>query len=138
MANGSARQRLERAQAGQSLAELAVVLVLLLFLTFGIIDAGRLIFAYNMVSSSARDGVRWAVVRGFASGQVATADDINTFVKNRIVGIPVDVTVTWNPNNDPGGTVAVKVQSQWAPSVLFPMVPTSITLASSSQMVISR
>ena len=80
MANSNARQRLEGAQAGQSLAELAVVLVLLLFLTFGIIDAGRLIFAYNMVSSSARDGVRWAVVRGSASGQVATADDIKTFV----------------------------------------------------------
>ena len=58
---------LEREQAGQSLAELSIVLVLFLVLLFGIVDAGRLIFAYSAVSAGAREGVRWAVVRGATS-----------------------------------------------------------------------
>ena len=128
MANSNARQRLEGAQAGQSLAELAVVLVLLLFLTFGIIDAGRLIFAYNAVSAGAREGVRWAVVRGATSPLgTATKDDIKAFVQNGTVGTTVDVDATWTPDSAPGSTVAVTVTSPFSPIAPFPMVPKTIT-----------
>src|SRR2546422_140399 len=65
-------------EAGQSLAELSIVLGLLLVLLFGIVDAGRLIFAYNAVSAGAREGVRSAVVRGATSPLgTATNDDSN-------------------------------------------------------------
>ena len=58
-----AERALERGQAGQSLSELSIVLVLFLVVTFGIVDAGRLILAYNAVSLGAREGVRYAIGR---------------------------------------------------------------------------
>ena len=132
-------RRLEREQAGQSLAELSIVLVLFLVLLFGIVDAGRLIFAYNAVSAGAREGVRWAVVRGATSPLgTATKDDIKAFVQNSTVGTTVDVDATWTPDKQPGSTVAVMVTSPFSPIAPFPMVPKTLTLSSTSSMVISR
>ncbi len=130
---------LEREQSGQSLAELSIVLVLFLVLTFGIVDAGRLIFAYNAVSAGAREGVRWAVVRGATSPLgTATKDDIAAFVQSRTVGTTVGVDATWPTDKKPGSTVAVTVTSPFSPIAPFPLVPKTITLSSTSSMVISR
>ena len=127
-------------ECGQSLAELAIVLPLLLAVMFGIIDAGRLIYAYNAVSLSAREGVRWAVVRGATSGRAASASDISDYVRTMTAGVPVDVSVSWDPpaNNQPGSAVIVTVQNDWAPITRFPLVPSSIRLASTSRMIIAR
>ena len=135
MARGATRPGVER---GQSLAELPIVIVLFLVVTFGIVDAARLIYAYNAVSSSSREGVRWAVVRGGTSGRAATEADITTFVQSKTVGTPVNVTVTWTPDNQPGSTVAVKVTNAFAPIAPLPLVPKTINLTSTSKMVISR
>src|SRR5205809_497282 len=130
---------LEREQAGQSLAELSIVLVLFVALTFGIVDAGRLIFAYNAVSAGAREGVRWAVVRGATSPLgTATKDDIIAFVQSRTVGTTVAVDATWTPDKQPGSTVAVTVTSPFSPIAPFTVGPKTITLSSTSSMVISR
>src|SRR6266478_9964477 len=95
MAKHIAERGLERGQAGQSLSELPIVLVLFLVVTFGIVDAGRLIFAYNTVSLGAREGVRYAIVRGSKSLTPATQSDVTVNVQSKTVGLPVDVTVTW-------------------------------------------
>ena len=128
----------DKAQAGQSLTELPIVLVLFVVLTFGIVDAARMIYAYNVVSSSAREGVRYAVVRGGTSGREATTADVTAYVQSKTVGIPVAVTATWNPDHQPGSTVAVTVTNAFAPIAPFPFVPKSINLTSTSNMVISR
>src|SRR6266705_2014093 len=92
--------------SGQSLAELPIVIGLFVMLTFGIIDASRLIYAYNAVSLSAREGVRWAVVRGATSAQPASADDISSFVQRMAMGVPIRVAVTWpTGDNQPGSPV---------------------------------
>ena|SRR2546426_845791 len=136
MAKDIAERGVERGQTGQSLAELSIVLVLFLVVTFGIVDAGRLIFAYNAVSLSAREGVRYAVVRGSASGHPASADDITAVIQSKTVGVPVDVTVTWDPDNNPGSAVVVTVHSTFSP--VTPFAPQTINLTSTSRMVISR
>jgi len=128
----------DKVQAGQSLTELPIVLVLFVVLTFGIVDAGRLIYAYNVVSSSAREGVRYAVVRGGTSGREATTADVTAYVQSKTVGIPVAVTATWNPDHQPGSTVAVTVTNAFAPIAPLPFVPKRINLTSTSSMVISR
>ncbi len=99
MANDTTSRGQERAQAGQSLTELPIALVLLIVLAFGIMDAGRLIYAYNAVSLSAREGVRWAAVRGGASGHAASQADIQDFVQSKTVGVPVTVGATWLPES---------------------------------------
>jgi hypothetical protein len=51
-----------RAQGGQSLVEIALVVPILLLLFMGIFDFGRAIFAYNSVAEAARNGSRVAIV----------------------------------------------------------------------------
>ena len=140
MAKGAAGRGQERAQAGQSLTELSIALVLFLVLAFGIVDAGRLIYAYNAVSLSAREGVRWAAVRGGTSGRTASKADIQDFVQSKTVGVPVTVDATWLPdgNNQPGSSVVVTVTNDFAPIAPLPFVPKTIKLTSTSRMVISR
>ena len=140
MANDTTGRGQERSQAGQSLTELSIALVLFLVLAFGIVDAGRLIYAYNAVSLSAREGVRWAAVRGGASGHAASKADIQSFVQSKTVGVPVTVDATWLPdgNNQPGSSVVVTVTNDFAPIAPLPLVPKTIKLSSTSRMVISR
>jgi Flp pilus assembly protein TadG len=63
------RQR--RRTEGQSLAEFAIVLPVLLVIFMGILDFGRAIYAYNTLSNAAREGARVAIVDQTASGGVS-------------------------------------------------------------------
>ena len=47
---------------GQSMVEFALIVPLLLILLIGVIDVGRLVFAYNNVSNAAREAGRTAIV----------------------------------------------------------------------------
>lgn len=53
---------------GQALVEFALVFPLFVLLVFGIIDAGRLVYTYNTVANSARNGARVAIVNQSTSG----------------------------------------------------------------------
>src|SRR5438874_2237376 len=48
---------------GQSLVEFALVGVILFTFLMGIIDAGRLLYTYSVVSNAAQEGSRYAMVR---------------------------------------------------------------------------
>ena len=48
---------------GQSLVEFALVGVVLFMLLLGIIDGGRLLFTYSVVSNAAQEGARYGVIR---------------------------------------------------------------------------
>ncbi len=47
--------------AGQTTAEFAVVLTILLLFIFGIIDLSRAVYARNVIASAAREGARYGV-----------------------------------------------------------------------------
>jgi Flp pilus assembly protein TadG len=53
-----------RRQRGQTLVEFAMVIPIFLALVLGIIDLGRVIWANDVLASAAREGARWASVRG--------------------------------------------------------------------------
>jgi Flp pilus assembly protein TadG len=53
---------LSRRAGGQSLAEFALVLPILVLLIFGIVDLGRGVYAYNTIANAARQGARVATV----------------------------------------------------------------------------
>jgi TadE-like protein len=57
-----------RRTRGQALVEFALVIPLFLLLIFGIVDAGRLIYAYNTVANSARNSARVAIVNQSTTG----------------------------------------------------------------------
>jgi len=129
-----------KSESGQALVEMALTLVLFVLLVFGILDAGRLIWSYSVVSNAAREAVRYAIVRGENSGddREATAGEIETIARQTAIGLtPLEVNVSWDPDNEPGSTVRVQVAYDFRPGVnLYTF--TSIRLASVSEMVISR
>ncbi len=48
------------------------------------------------------------LVRGEDANSPMSATEVETYVKSRLIGIPrnkATVTITWTPNNSPGGTV---------------------------------
>ncbi|QQE79449.1 TadE/TadG family type IV pilus assembly protein [Alicyclobacillus sp. SO9] len=63
-------------EEGQSLIEFALVLPVLLLLLMGIVDFGRVLSAYLVVSQTARDAVRYASIGGSnaAVGQAVQRD----------------------------------------------------------------
>jgi Flp pilus assembly protein TadG len=145
---------------GSSIIEMAVVSPIFLAMLFGIIELSLALYTYNYVSDAAREGSRYAIVRGSSCSVLTncgvTAAQIQTYVQN--LGYPgmkaVNTTVTtaWlSPStttpvtwtvcgstcNAPGDAVQVKVTYSFHLGI--PFVPKStINLHSTSQMVIAN
>src|SRR5437870_2504551 len=130
-----------RGEAGQSTVEFALILLLFLMVILGIFEGSRLIFNYNIVSEAAREGVRYAMVRGSAcvlpdgSSCTASATQIGDYVQSKAVGRPMTVNVTWPAPPNPGSTVVVQVTSSFTPVVWF--IP-AVDLSSEARIVIAR
>ena len=60
----ASEKRRDRRQRGQSLAEFALLLPLLLTILFGTIDIGRAFYTYVSLTNAAREAARYAAVNG--------------------------------------------------------------------------
>ena len=120
--------------------EFGLVLPLFLLLTTGLIDVGRGIWMYNTLSHAAREGTRYAIVRGETNRYPATSSTIREAVRSRAAGLNPEklvVTTSWDPDNKPGSVVQVRVQYDFRP--VTPLLPSkTIPLSSTSRMVISH
>jgi Flp pilus assembly protein TadG len=104
---GTAKQRVERRdERGAALVEFALVLPILVFLLFGIIEFGRLLNTQVMITSAAREGARFATLGSSASAITSqvrascpslVADDVLVAVTNAAgaSGTAVTVSVTY-------------------------------------------
>jgi Flp pilus assembly protein TadG len=143
---------------GSTIIEMALSMVVLSMILFGLLRICAALYTYHFVSDAAREGTRYAIVHGSAcvvSGVscTVTAAQIQTYVKN--LGFPginpaaITVTTTYaaypagttcNPSaacNNPGNLATVKVQYVFPLSI--PYVPTrTLTMSSTSAMVISQ
>jgi len=63
-----------RRDNGQGMVEFALVLPILLLVIFGIIEFGRLLFTYSMISAASREGARYAAATGRVSGTERHSD----------------------------------------------------------------
>jgi Flp pilus assembly protein TadG len=153
-------------ERGGTLVEFAIAMVITLVLMFAMIDFARALYSFHFISEAAREGTRFASVRGAdcsasAGPCPAQPADIVTFVQQLVPqGIDstqVTITPNWpNPNNlpmcgnppqdYPGCTVQVTVAYNF--NFIFPFnfynlppisfAASTITMSSTSQMVISR
>jgi len=96
-------------EQGSQLVEYAIVLSMLLTFLFGIMDFSRFLYTYHFVSEVAREGTRYAAVRGsdFTTACAsttsyacyATPGDITNYVQGRtpmgITSGSLTVTTTW-------------------------------------------
>jgi Flp pilus assembly protein TadG len=110
-------RRFLRDRRGTAIIEFAFVAPVLFVLTIGTIDVGRLVWSASMLHHMAREATRYASVRGADANSPVSEADIETYVKNRLIGIAaneVNVTTTWTPNNNPGGTIQVQLDYTYA------------------------
>ncbi len=68
-----------RSRRGQSLVEMAMVLPLLTFLTFGLVDFGRAYYFQVSVTNSAREGARVAILNIYIGPQQPTCSTTNSY-----------------------------------------------------------
>ena len=148
-------------QEGNAIAEFAVSSTILIAIVFGIYETSFALYSYAYISDAAREGTRYAIVRGSActgfsecsSTPVgATSAQVEAYVKTRgypgIVPNNLTVTTTWpttgsactpiaSPCNNPGNLVKVVVAYRFPLSI--PFVPLrTINMSSTSEMVISQ
>ncbi len=77
-------------ERGQSIAEFALVLMVLLLLILGIMDFSRLVYARNMVASVAREGARYKITH-----PTATDSEVSQVAKALVSGVDKSqITVT--------------------------------------------
>lgn len=86
-----------RAAGGQSLAEFALVLPVVLLLFMALFDMGRAVYAYNTVSNAARSALRVAVVDQDLGVIEAKAREQAMALDQGAVTVTVDVA---DPNPD--------------------------------------
>ncbi len=73
---------------GTAAIEFAFVAPVLFALTIGTIDVGRLVWSASMLHHMAREATRYASVRGADANNPVSAAYMETYVKNRLIGIP--------------------------------------------------
>src|SRR6202035_1755865 len=99
-------RRARQGERGGSLPETAIVMGIVLVLLLGIIDFGRAMYTYASVAQLARQGARWAIVRGAQCTQLdhcgAVSTDVQTFVQGQSMGVmnpsSISVNATWPPS----------------------------------------
>ncbi|OGN88803.1 MAG: hypothetical protein A2Y88_14940 [Chloroflexi bacterium RBG_13_48_10] len=93
----------------QTMVEFALVFPILLLITYGIIEFGRIVFIYTSVTSAAREGARYGAAAGEGAGgvrQFADCGGIRTAVRNAtfLVTIPNDSDIEiWYALNHTSG-----------------------------------
>ena len=81
------RRRGRRPSAGQALVEFALTIPIFVFLLFGLIDLGRLVYINTALAEAAREGDRWGSVQG-RSGTAAGMTSIKSYTTGMLAAVP--------------------------------------------------
>ena len=148
------RHTFRQRRKGTTAVEFAVTCPIVFFLLFSTFVGGLGVFRYQQVASLAREGARWACVRG---GQyeketgkpAATPEDVyNEVIQPAAATLNeehLNYEVTWDKSNMPlqviddvqepfGNTVTVTVTYQWFPE-MYVIGPFTLTSSSTAQMM---
>ena len=148
----SPRRPVRPGERGSSLAEFAIVFTASMLLIMGIVDFGRAMYAYHLISDAARMGTRYAIVRGTsctASGCPATSTTVQTYVRSlapELNSASITVNTTWattsSCNSSPATSAGCQVTVQVSYPFKFlatPLLPTfTMQIDSTSKMIISQ
>jgi len=109
--NSNNPRRFLKADDGSGMVEFAIVGSVFIMILMAIIEFGLAAWEKNAAASDAREGARYAIVRGANGLRVATAESVTKYVKSRsaLDTAAVAVYTTWNPDNKPGAVVTVSV-----------------------------
>lgn len=143
--------RSTRRSPGQATLEFGIVAIILFTLIFGVIEGGRMLFAYHQLTNASREGARYAIAHGVASENQVSAgsyQDMVDHITSRTTGLSegqIAVEASWpgddrNPEHCPSGSnnagcpVHVTVDYDFEPVVAMFAGLGTIEMSSSSQM----
>lgn len=130
--------RPHRAQLGQAIVEFAFVAPALLFIAMGLVDFGRVFYAYQSLANAAREGARHCALNpGDAAG-------VQTRVLGEINGTVPSVTSSGCTNPGEGNPVTVVVAAPFSPLTVgmcaaicdSTLAPNTLALRAASTMVV--
>lgn len=153
-------KRIAQPEEGSAAIEFAAAAMVFFMTLIGLLKICLAVYTYHYVAEAAREGTRWAIVRGsacrgFASQCPAKSDGTDTTAYVRSLSYPgitsslLTVTSTYGPYpvgractpssacNNPGDLITVSVQYAFPLSIPF-MPNKTITMGSSSSMVIQQ
>jgi Flp pilus assembly protein TadG len=157
---GQSKRRL-LGEDGAAIVEMALGSMILLSMIMGTLEMCLALYTYNFTSEAAREGARYAIVRGSSCTSLtncgATSAQIQTYVQGLYGGSSsvsnMTVTTTWltasstQPTtwtscgstqcNDPGNAVQVTVTYAFPLNLPF-LSKTTLTMSSTSQIVIAN
>jgi Flp pilus assembly protein TadG len=124
---------------GSEVVESALAVLSFALLMVGIMEFGLVGMISNSVAFGAENAARYASVHGSSSIAPASLANVQTVAQSYAAPLgsgPLTVTVTWNPNNNPGSTVTVKVSCSMSPLLFGPSG--GVTLAGTATQTISQ
>ena len=130
----AAVHRLVGDRRGGVAVEFAFVIPIAILLTIGAVEVARAVSVRASINQAA---VRYASVRGSASGAAATETELETMAL-QLADLTTGSTsaeVSWAPDNSPGSVVTVDMQTSFAPAILL-FGPSSYTFTSTASMTI--
>ena len=140
MSPSATSRKTKQGERGTAMIEFGLAFLVFFTVMYGVMEFSRIVASYNIISGAAREGARYAIVHGSASGSAATESGIQDVVRKWAVGLDkssVLVTTTWTPGNGPGSEVKVAASYTVSPFTRL-ILKKGITLKSSSRMTISQ
>lgn len=122
-------------EQGQSLVEFTLAMPVLLLVLVGILDLGRVYYAYFTISNASREGARFASLSPYTDSDIqdaAVAEAANSiFTLSRS-----DVTVSRENGNVEGSAITVTVTKQFPLVTTYIIGAVTIPIRASTEMAI--
>ena len=128
-----------RDRGGGVAVEFAFIIPIAIVLTIGAIEVAHAVSVQASISQAVKETVRFASVRGSASGAAATKAQLEAMAV-QLADLTNGATVanaSWDPDNSPGSVVTVDMQTTFSPVVLL-FGPSSYTFNATASMTIVR
>ena len=125
---------------GQAMAEFSMALPILLFVVFGLLEAGRAVFMYAAVTNASREAVRYATAYGVDENDVLhyqNCAEIRNVAKRVGFLLPLsndDIDIEYDSGPDPDTGI---VPSPFASCAPGEDVNTSVELACGDRVVVT-
>ena len=135
----AATARLVGDRRGGVAIEFAFIIPIAILLTIGAVEVARAVSVQASINQAAKETVRFASVRGTASGAAATEAQLEAMAVQlaNLADASTSAAVTWSPDNSPGSVVTMDMQTTFSP-VALPFGPSSYTFTSTASMTIVR
>ena len=137
------RLRVRRFRSGNAVLDMALIMPLLIMLTFGAVEYGFALYIKHSLQAAAREGARAAVVAGATATEVQTAVDSAMlaagFAQAKYTRPPTIAPAGW-VTSAAGTTITVSVSTTWgtAGCKVLPNylggIPTTKTLTGATTM----